>query len=226
MGTSPSSGRIKAVQTPEEASPNSESHFREVLHSPDETERLAKLAESDEELTREEVEFALKRVPLIVLADDEQMIRNALFRMIRRARVGLGAAIKLEGDMAECFDAIPQATEEGKLPMILCHNGEQAEEAAKIVIKRQIQEGILIFDHCMGSPFGLDIFKSIGGQMPPMITRILHSGTHHRKAKECIKEGILDHSLNKPCAQSEFLSGVAQTFLRKILGMPPKASSK
>lgn len=232
MGTSTSSDRLEAIQSPEgseEASPNSESHFLDVLRSPEEeeeTERLTRLASSDQELTREDVEFALKCVPLIVFADDEELVRNTFFRVIRKARGGFSSTIKHEGSMTECFDAIPKTTEEGKLPMVLCRDGEQAVEATQILCKRPTQEGILIFDNCMGPPHGLDIFRLMGRQMPPKVARILFSGTHHKEADEWIEKGMLDHSLDKLGSPSGFLSGISQAYLRKILGMPPKLSSK
>ncbi len=230
MGTFPSSDRIKAVQSPEDAPPNSESHFREVLHSPEKTEeakeieRLTRLAASDQEWSREDIVFVIKRVPLIVFADDMELVRNAVYRMIRTARGDMRSVIKLEGNMVQCFDSIPEV-EEGKLPMVLCHDGKQAEEAAQIICERQIQEGVLIFDNDMGTPLGLEIFRSMQGQMPPKVARILFSGTHHKDAEKWIAEGILDHSIAKPGTPSGFLSGVAQTYLRKTLPKSPESNS-
>ena len=190
-----------------------------------ESSPLADLARVDRTLTREEVATVLNHVPLFVLADDEEAILKAVARIVTEGRQGIGSVVKLDGDIQQCFDALPKM-EAGHLPIVLCHDGAQAETAARIVCERQIGESVLIFDQQMGFPKGFDVFMGLNGKFPPTTTRVLHSATLPQDIKECIEAGILDVTLAKPMNSAEMREKIAQAHLRRTLGASANIESK
>lgn len=175
---------------------------------------LSELVKADVDLTREEVDTVLHRVPLLVLADDEPTIRTAVFRIMTARRQKTNSVVKLEGDMEKCFDAVPKM-EAGHLPVVLCQNGVEAEIAARIMCERQIKDGMVIFDHFMGDPTGLDIFEEFAGDFSPGITKALLTGTPPDRLAKCLEAGILDAAIVKPPDAEEIRAKMARTYLRK-----------
>ena len=175
---------------------------------------LEQLAKTGCELTRKDVDSVLHRVPLLVLADDEPTVRTAVFRIMTARRKNTNPVVKLEGDIQQCFDALPKM-EAGHLPVVLCQNGAEAETAARILCERQIKDGIVIFDYLMGGPTGLEIFEKFEGDFPPGITKTLLTGTPPERLVKCLEAGILDAAIIKPPSAEQMRAKMAQTYLRK-----------
>lgn len=167
-------------------------------------------------LTREDVDKVFAQVPLIVLADDDDMMREILYLAVTDGRQKARSIAQKEGDMAKCFDDLKNV-EPDELPVILCHDGLQAETATQILCERQIGNGLLVFDHQMGFPRGLDIFQKLNGKFPSTTTRALFSGNPPANTQECLKKGMLDVSLPKPPRNlDDMRAQIAEAYLKKI----------
>lgn len=176
---------------------------------------LAHAAEAGCTLTREEVGMVLNSVPLFVLADDEPCMRTVLFRIMTASR-GREDIVMLKGDIQQCFDTLPKV-EAGRQPVILCENGTQANTASQIICDRKIENGILVFDHRMGLPEGLDIFKKFDEYFPSRITKALMTGTPPMDTGECLRAGILDAAIIKPPDRDEARATIAQAYLKRMI---------
>lgn len=176
--------------------------------------RLVELAQEDRELTRDEIKAVFDHVPLIVLADDFDIIQQTSLNAIKRARQDRNSVVGLRGNMEECFTAAEEFNGT-KLPMILCDDGKQAKEAARIICERGISTGIVALDQAMGGPTGTNIFKELNGRMPPRITKILQSSWPPDDVEDCLKKGVLDASINKFSHLT--LLDIARAYLRKLL---------
>lgn len=183
-----------------------------------EAKELHSIAESSKAgctLSRKDVDAVLRRVPLLVLADDEPMLRKIFFEIMTMSRDNTQSIVKLEGDIQNCFNALPDMKPE-QLPVILCHDGQQAEQATTILCERQIGKGLLMFDHKMGYPRGLDIFKKLNGSFPHTTTRALISGTMPPDTNACIRSNIIDVAIPKPPSLDGMRAELARAYLRKI----------
>lgn len=184
-----------------------------------ELQTIAQLARVGCELTREQVDQVLNRVPLLVLADDEPGLRDLFFDVMTMSRERTDAIVKLEGEMPKCFDALADMKPD-QLPVVLCHDGAQAEVATRILCERQIGNGLLMFDHKMGFPRGLDIFKQLNGSFPHTTTRALISGTMPPDTDACIRSNVIDLAIPKPARLDPMRTSIATAYLRKVYGEP------
>lgn len=180
-----------------------------------ELQTFAEMAELGCTLQRDEVDKVLKRVPLIVLADDEPGLRNLFFDVMTMSRERTDSIVKLEGDMQKCFEALPNIKPD-ELPFILCHNGAQAEQATMELCNRQIGNGLLMFDHKMGFPDGLEIFQKLNGKFPQTTTRALISGTMPPDTDRCLRTNIIDVAIPKPPSMQGMRADLASAYLKKI----------
>lgn len=177
---------------------------------------LSDLVNAGVKLNEQEVAQVIDLVPLLVLADDDPLMRDIIFMTMTFSREKTGSIVKLEGDMEKCFEALPKVGP-GQLPVVLCHDGAQAETATQIICDRQIGNGVLIFDHQMGFPHGLDIFKGLNGKFPAGVAKALFSGSFPQDTDTCIAKRIIDVAIPKPPKDMEEMRAeIAHAYLRKI----------
>jgi len=166
------------------------------------------------ELDHEEVDKVLDQIPLIVLADDDPNVLTVVTEYLILSRKNADSVLRLEGNMEQCFDAAKSVKAE-HLPIILCRDGVQALTATRIAAERQIEEGLMLFDHRMGLPQGLDIFKGINGNLHPGITKALMTATPPDETEDCLIKGVLDLALTKPLRLNESRKAIATTYFKK-----------
>ena len=181
----------------EKAAPTSETYSLETPLSPETATRI------------------FERIPLFVLADDDPIMLRTIFRIIKVNRNKGSEITKFEGDMTQCFDALPK-TEDNTLPIITCTSGAQAKEATLLVEERQINDGVYVFDNIMGTPFGLEIFKRMAADNErPRIARVLFSGSLPEDDQELIENGTLDGAIAKPlCDWHKLSPQLAQAYVK------------
>jgi len=170
-------------------------------------------------LTRDEIHAVLNQVPFYVIADDDEMIRWVSLSAIESSSDNPGSIVSFEGDnMEHCFDEA-FSLEQGKQPVIMCRNGEQANEASSIVCSNGIQSGVLVYDQMMGvGPRGQELFRSFHGKFPPGIARILNTGTPPDDLYSDLDAGVLDDTLLKPVDFDTFKSVIARSYLKRVCG--------
>lgn len=169
----------------------------------------------DRELTGEQVDAVLDReFSMIVLADDDSNVLEVVSAFLLLTREGADSVLRLEGNMEQCFAAAGSARS-GQLPLVLCRDGSQALSATRIMAQKQIQKGLMLFDHRMGLPQGLDIYKGINGNLHPTVTKALMTATPPAETEDCLKKGILDLALIKPLHLDQSRAAIAATFLKK-----------
>jgi len=175
------------------------------------------------DLKRDQVSAVLNDARLVVVADDESLLRILVLRTLARER-DPKSILTLDGNMQGCFDNLPDK-ESGQLPFIMCSDGHQARLATQTVCERQIQNAIMIYDQKMGGPTGLEVFKEFSGSLPASSIRALHSGTVPPDAYEHFEAGALDAIIEKPSLPNEIRTEVARAYLMRILeGSTPSLS--
>lgn len=175
---------------------------------------LEQMAVLNRELTRNEIKEILDQVPLYVIADDDELIREVTIACITDNDQTHMARFE-RGDTEQHFDAIARLDKSIK-PFVLCSNGRRAEEVTRIICHRGVQSGVLLFDHKMGCPEGLDIFRGFHKELPSGMTRILQSGTMPYDIEECLRKSVLDEAILKPVYIDELRLKVAQAFLKRL----------
>lgn len=183
--------------------------------APESSSGFPRISLPAQSLSREEIDQVLQRVPLIVVADDDPSVRIAITRIITGGRDSIRSALRLQGDMEQCFEALSRV-QANQQPVILCSSGAEAETATRIISERKIDEGLLLFDQRMGLPEGLDIFMGYQGVLSPRITRALISGTMPSDIEDYIKAGVLDAAITKPPDKALLRETIARVHRQKL----------
>jgi len=177
---------------------------------------LLALADVDRDLTVEEAREVLEQIPLIVHADDEEMIRRTMVRFMARIKQGGMETISDTYDSSELSPNVP-----GQLQVLLGKTGKEAEDHLKSLANQtEMNRGLIIFDNNMHTgKTGLELIREYGSKLPPAFACVLQSGdADHatldsiRKAKE---EGSLDAFLQKPVMPETARTQYMKAYLRR-----------
>ena len=177
--------------------------------------KFADLNSKQQKSRRLQIQAIIDRVPLVVFADDNEVIHRVALRTLAQFRsAGRDCLVPLQAPLPEAFQQADKV-EQGKLPVIQCINGFQAEEAAQILAGRDSEAfGIIAFDQNMEKgPLGIDIFRKYHEFLPPRMIRILQSGAPGDVRMD-LSKGIIDASTDK--IGNDSIATIAKTFAERF----------
>lgn len=177
---------------------------------------LTELAQLDRELTREQIKHVLRQLSVLVVAHHEPVMGRTIPRLIAKGLVKPESMVRLkEGDMTSRFAAMPKV-EEGILPVIVCSNGREFEEAARLTCDHKTQDGLYVSSYFLGNgPTSSQVFDRLGGELPSSTTRVLVTGGSPKNHKTDLERGIFDTVISIPKESDAFCAKVAQAFLKR-----------
>jgi len=161
--------------------------------------RYVDLSRVEAESVRKDIGSILERVPFIVLAEDDDLVRKSIIRTLSSFKGrGLSKLLKLDSSVQESFEKLNKIPTD-QLPIIICRTPQDAEEAAKIISEvKGFYDGLMIYDHCLGAgPTGMDIFKRYHEGLPPSIHRILQTSHCELTLQDALSEEIIHAKTDK-----------------------------